>query len=644
MKITFKTFLAVGFVFSGVFFVNAQTKEQRAQITKDYDQAKLESLRVQYEKDYISNKAKAVEAARLNNWPLKKYGKDGSFQELQKLTPDGFPIYYGTTNQGGATTIRVNRVNSGGAAGLNLNGQGMIIGIWDGGAVRATHQDLVGRVTITDGTTELSDHGTHVGGTMAGSGFGNANARGMAYQASLWSNYWDNDEAEAVSLASQGLLVSNHSYGSVAEGLPTWYFGAYTSESSSWDNILFNAPYYQAVYAAGNDRRTAGALNPSRAGGTGVGHDLLTGPGTSKNVITVAAVNQVNNYTAASDVVMSDFSNWGPTDDMRVKPDISAKGVNVVSPVASADIDYGSYNGTSMAAPMISGALTLLQQHNHNLRGAYMRASTLRGLMIHTADEAGTTAGPDFQFGYGLMNTEKAVNFITKSTDGSLTTGGVKIYENTITQGGTYTQTITHDGSSPLVVTLCWTDPAGPANNGTLNPAVATHKALVNDLDVKLVKGSATTYPWSYFINSFSRVLPNNVDNVEKIEAVSPAGQYQIVVTHKGNLQGGSQAYSLIVSGINSTLSNKEFNDESEFVMYPNPAHEVLNFDFSKDSNLDHAEILIYDMQGRQVKSVKQPFISDNSLAVDISSLLTGSYVVKVKTEYSVTSKILIKQ
>lgn len=644
MKITFTTFLTLGFVFGGAFLANAQTKEQRAQITKDYDQEKLESLRIQYQKDYFANKAKAIEAAKVNNWPLQKIGKDGSFQELQKLTPDGFPIYYGTTNQGGATTIRANRVNTGGTAGLNLNGQGMIIGIWDGGAVRATHQDLVGRVTITDGTTELSDHGTHVGGTMAGSGAGNANARGLAYQASLWSNYWDNDEAEVVSLAAQGLLVSNHSYGAVAENLPTWYFGAYTSESSSWDNILFNAPYYQAVYAAGNDRRTASTLNPSRAGGTGVGHDLLTGPGTSKNVITVAAVNQVNNYTSANDVVMSDFSNWGPTDDLRVKPDISAKGVGVFSTLATGDVDYGGMNGTSMAAPMISGALTLLQQHNHNVKGAYMRASTLRGLMIHTADEAGTTDGPDFRFGYGLMNTEKAANYITASMNGSSTSGGVKIYENILAQGATYTQTITHDGSSPLVVTLCWTDPAGPANNGTLNPAVTAHKALINDLDVKLVKGTATSYPWSYFINSFSRVLPNNVDNVEKVEVASPAGQYQIVITHKGNLQGGSQAYSLIVSGINSSLGNDDFKQESGFVMYPNPANDVLNFDFSKMSNLEDLEVVVFDMQGRQVKSVKQPLVSDNSLSVDISSLLAGSYVVKVKAGDSVSSKILIKK
>lgn len=641
MKITFKTFLAVGFVFSGVFFVKAQTKEQRAQITKDYDQGKLESLRVQYEKDYISNKAKAVEAARLNNWPLKKYGKDGSFQELQKLTPDGFPIYYGTTNQGGAATIKVNRVNSGGAAGLNLNGQGMIIGIWDGGAVRATHQDLIGRVTITDGTTELSDHGTHVGGTMAGSGVGNATARGMAYQASLWSNYWDNDEAEAVSLASQGLLVSNHSYGAIAESLPVWYFGAYTSESASWDNILYNAPYYQAVYAAGNDRRTAGTLNPTRAGNGGVGYDLLTGPGTSKNVITVAAVNQVLNYTSASSVTMSDFSNWGPTDDIRIKPDVSAKGVSVVSPVASGDSDYGNYNGTSMASPMISGALTLLQQHNHNVKGSYMRASTLRGLMIHTTDEAGTV-GPDCQFGFGLMNTERAANAITASMNGSLTVGGVKIYENILAQGGTYTQTITHDGTSPLTVTLCWTDPAGPSNNGVTNPT--NTKALVNDLDIKLVKGATNVYPWALIGASAVGRLPNVKDNVEKIEVPSPAGVYQLEITHKGTLVGGSQNYSLIISGINSTLGVEE-QKMSGFIMYPNPATNLLNFEFAHDVSYDSVSVDIHDMQGRKIKSENNINLSsDKNVSVDVSSLVSGTYVVTVKSDKASISKMFIKQ
>jgi len=639
MKITFKTFLALGFVFGGAIFVNAQTKEQRAQITKDYDQEKLESLRVQYEKEYIENKTKALELAKVNNWPLKKINKDGSFAELQGLTPEGNPLYYVTSNSGAAITTRVNKINTGGGAGLNLNGQGMIVGVWDEAAARATHQDLVGRIVVMDGTAELSDHGTHVSGTIMGSGAGNPTAKGMAYQATVWSNDWGNDIAESVAEASQGLLVSNHSYGTEAAGTPLWRFGYYDATAQNWDNVMYNAPNYQVVFAAGNDRDSFGSLNATKNGS-----DLLRGAGTAKNVLTVAAVNQVTNYTGASSVVMSAFSNWGLTDDKRVKPDISAKGVGVVSTVATADDAYASFNGTSMASPNVSGGLILLQQHYNNVKSTFMRSATLRGLVIHTADEAGTTVGPDEKFGWGLMNAERAADVITKSANSTLATGGTKIYENVLSQGQTYTMSVTHDGTSPLTVTMCWTDPAGVPHT-TTNVDNTTAK-LINDLDVKLVKGSANSYPWGYFINSFSRILPNNVDNVEKVEVQNPAGQYQIVVTHKGTLQGGSQPYSLIISGINSplTLSNTEFKQESSFVMYPNPASDVLNFDFSAMTNVDDVEISIFDMQGRQVKKVNQALSSADSLSVDISSLLAGSYIVKAKSGDSVASKILIKK
>ncbi len=45
----------------------------------------------------------------------------------------------------------------------------------------------------------------------------------------------------------------------------------------------------------------------------------------------VAATFEVLDYEDASDVFMSSFSSWGPTDDGRIKPDISAKGVNMYS-------------------------------------------------------------------------------------------------------------------------------------------------------------------------------------------------------------------------------------------------------------------------------------------------------------------------
>src|SRR5690606_24718517 len=114
------------------------------------------------------------------------------------------------------------------------------------------------------------------------------------------------------------------------------YTGTYTKTnygigtSRDLDLILNAAPYYISVWAAGNDRN----LSPSQGGplnNSFGGRDLLVNEGTAKNNIVVAAINGIQNYSSPSSVVMSNFSNWGPTDDFRVKPDISAKGVAVYS-------------------------------------------------------------------------------------------------------------------------------------------------------------------------------------------------------------------------------------------------------------------------------------------------------------------------
>ena len=120
---------------------------------------------------------------------------------------------------------------------------------------------------------------------------------------------------------------------------------------------------------------------------------------------------------------MSSFSGWGPTDDGRIKPDICANGVGLYSSYSGSDTQYASISGTSMATPNLSGSLLLLQQHYQNLfgTGSFMRSATLKGLVIHTADEAGSNPGPDYKFGWGLANMATAAQAITaaKANNGS---------------------------------------------------------------------------------------------------------------------------------------------------------------------------------------------------------------------------------
>lgn len=516
----------------------SQSREDIQKIQSASNISKLNQLATRFDSVAKAEKKQALKMAALKGWPTTIKGKNGNFKELMRLDESGNPIYYTTDNVGAALTTRANRLNSGGSLGLNLDGQGMTIGIWDGGKVRNTHALLTGRVTQVDNVTELSLHATHVAGTMMGGANASATAKGMASQALLRAYDWNSDESEVTNAAANGLLVSNHSYGADPASVPLGMWGRYNGEASAFDQIMFNAPYYQFVNSAGNSRNDG--YNPDKEG-----YDLLSGKSTSKNGIIVAAVNQVSNYTNASSVTMSSFSSWGPCDDGRIKPDICGKGVNVRSSTSTSDTSYQQLSGTSMSSPNVAGTLLLLQQHYKNVKGFFMRAATLRGLTLHTADEAGTDPGPDYRFGWGLMNAEKAAVLISKEGSESY------IQENDLQQSKTYSFDVKPlNTAQPIVASICWTDPAGASAFGAVdNPT----PALVNDLDLRLIQGNQENFPWRLnpaIVDDPATKGDNKVDNIEKIELSNPNGTYTITVSHKGNLTNTHQNYSLIISNV----------------------------------------------------------------------------------------------
>jgi hypothetical protein len=95
-----------------------------------------------------------------------------------------------TYNVNAADTTNTDQLQPGGALGLNLTGAGLSVGVWDGGAVRTSHQEFVGRVVSGDGSTALDDHATHVAGTIGASGV-NPAAKGMATGVRLLSYDWN---------------------------------------------------------------------------------------------------------------------------------------------------------------------------------------------------------------------------------------------------------------------------------------------------------------------------------------------------------------------------------------------------------------------------------------------------------------------
>ena len=520
--------------------------------------------------DYYAHQAKAERAivekyAREKGILIDHYLPDGKVMTLRRIEPDGTPTYIATDNVEAATTISTNKVwSSVTTSGLNLSGRGLTIGEWDGGQSRLTHQDYEGRVVQQDNSTmAVSDHATHVGGTLVAGGI-MASAKGMSYQAFLKTHDWDNDDAEMTDYASQGGMVSNHSYGFTVgwsdDG--TWTGGStpldyrngyYNSNAQAWDNIAYNAPYYLICKSSGNSNGGGPANDPVHP--QNGPYDCISLDGNAKNIMTVGAVNILSGgYTTANAVQIAGFSSTGPSDDGRIKPDIMGCGINVYSLWSTSDAAYANLQGTSMSSPNVAGSCLLLQEYYANTHNSKrMKSATLKGLVIHTADECGTTTGPDYRFGWGLMNTLKAANVIKEDNYTS------KLKEDTMQNLQVKEYAITALGGKPLVATVCWTD-----RRGTPGPAVVNNRTamLVNDLDVRIIRDSPsdTTFPWKLNVEAPSAAATradNKVDNVEKVEIASPVAgaTYKIRITHKNNLFGTTaaqkvQPYSLIVSGI----------------------------------------------------------------------------------------------
>jgi len=552
--------------------------------------AQLQELAQSLKSRDAEDRRRVREVARQLGIPTRRPLPNGGLLELQRIGPGTGPIFYQTYNVDAADTVSTDEVWPGGSSGLNLEGAGMTVGEWDGGAVDAAHSDLAGRAVQVDGVTAVSEHSTHVAGTLIGAGEHPfyPQARGMAYAATLHAHDWNSDTAEMATAAANGLLVSNHSYGIAAGWLylgdsppDTWWwiggaepsdvedanFGYYDSEARLWDQIAWDAPYYLIVKAGGNDRWDTGpapgeeytvidqdgnflftSTLPRNADCAPAGYDCLPGHSVAKNILTVGAVDDLpggySPLAGPSQVQMGGFSGWGPTDDGRIKPDLVGNGIWLVSTWPSAP-GYAAALGTSMATPNVTGSLLLLQEHYEDVNGHFMRAATLKALAIHTADEAGSADGPDYEFGWGLLNTKKAAAVITE--DG----GKHQILEGSLVNGGTDTFTISVTNPDSIVrATLVWADPPGTPTAPMLDPP---DLMLVNDLDLRLTRGPSNWLPW--VLNPSNPAAPatkgdNFRDNVEQVvAAVSNTGPYTVEVSHKGVLTSGNpQDYSLIIS------------------------------------------------------------------------------------------------
>ena len=545
--------------------------------------------------------SKAVLAAKEKGWPIQYVSQNQANAKLIGVDDKGWPKYYiGFADPVASITIGANKLWPGAASNLKLSGSDDImtnkLGVWDEGSPLLTHKEFTGRITQKDNAKEVVTHSTHVAGIIMSKGL-NPLSKGMSYNVKGILDYdWNSDLSEMSAAAANGLLISNHSYGTVAgwnrnsDSANRWEFngrvnekedyrfGLYDFDAQIQDSIAYNAPNYLIIAAAGNNRTSVGpavgetywrrneagrmvnsGARPADISSNDSYGSIVTDKN-AKNVLTVGAVYGIpSEYNKKEDVVISNFSSWGPTDDGRIKPDIVAQGVSVYAPIASNDSSYGYLSGTSMAAPSAAGSLLLLQElgHRFTLNGAprVLKSATLKGLAIHTANEAGLYPGPDYKFGWGLLNVAEAAQVLnTAFTNNNSATSPHFVYENTLLNGESKTYTIIASGTRPVKATIVWTDIKGSSSE-VLNDA---NPELVNDLDLLITQGNRTHHTWNLTPSSpdnqaFKGI--NSVDNVEKVEVdTSLVGtNYTITVKHKGTLERGQQNYSLIISGAGGT-------------------------------------------------------------------------------------------
>jgi minor extracellular serine protease Vpr len=91
-------------------------------------------------------------------------------------------------------------------------------------------------------------------------------------------------------------------------------------------------------------------------------------------------------WVSVNNDIIGDFSSWGPTDvDFRIKPDVMAPGVSIVSSIPLSYCGgapcFAFFNGTSMAAPHLAGSAAIVRQQHPD-----WSAAAIRSAIVNTAD------------------------------------------------------------------------------------------------------------------------------------------------------------------------------------------------------------------------------------------------------------------
>ncbi len=424
---------------------------------------------------------------------------------------------------------------------------------------------------LAGGAGDGDGHGTHVVGSITGNNLsnpvdcstfstpgGNSNLDGTAPGAKLimqeagaslqYLNSQGGTIRHAAGVAFQnGARVHNNSWGSSC----TNQFGqciagctmGYIASTRDADRVVWENPQLALLVAAGND----GTACPA---GNNVG-----APANAKNVFSIGSNNR---GTGGNN--MSGFSSRGPTNDRRLKPDMSAQGGGIVSAARNA-CGTLTLSGTSMASPTAGGLAALVREYLG--RGFYPTGlenpsdsisdpsgALVKALMLNGAQEiTGTGTGgsaPSVSQGWGRINLDNVLFFfgdqrnlwLLDQTTG-LQTGQVDSVELDVA------------GGQPLVVNLVWHDAPATLN---ANPAIVNLLRLEVEAPngqvwtQKLPAGGGLTNPIPFVDTTTSNFDDRNT--VHEVRIDNPqAGTWQVRVRGIQVATAQNQPYALVATG-----------------------------------------------------------------------------------------------
>jgi serine protease AprX len=395
------------------------------------------------------------------------------------------------------------------------DGSGVIVGIVDGG-IRVSHQDLVGNISPcvasgdspTSCTTSNNGHGTHVAGAVAGTGNsgitdsnGFLRGQGVAPGASViqqrYGSFLGGGPGSMIpngmlmiyrESALSGAIITNNSWGPTGSpqgyDIPTQQIDIITRDALP--EVAGNQGVLPVWSIMNGNGDSFGACAPSSLGS----------PDEAKNLFGVGATNlQVGgsntNQVAGTGIFnLGSNSAHGPACDGRTGLHIVAPGWSTDSTSAGSDTAHGLAGGTSMASPVVSGAVAVFIEHYRDLHvGADPSPAMIKAAVTAVASnmhgrlnaDGGTITQTPSRFqGYGRLDLDAVVNpaFDVMYFD----------QEHVFTAPGQdwSLSLMADDPDEPVRLMLMWTDAHGHGLGGTT-------PAWVNDLDL-VVEAGADTY------------------------------------------------------------------------------------------------------------------------------------------------------